>query len=127
MLALCGAFGCINSEQRGEATGSSCDSDLSYAQDVAPIMQRYCVSCHDSNLPLTARRGAPGDHNFDTEEGVLDKAEAVQIRAGIGPGAENRSMPPEGFAGPSDEERGLLARFLACHIEIDDSPAAHHH
>jgi uncharacterized membrane protein len=128
-LALIAAFalGCLNSEEEGALTGSVCDPALTYEDDIAPLMDHYCISCHGAGVPLKSRNGAPGDHNFDTLAEVLENAMHIQMRAGVGPDAQNRSMPPKGFSQPSDEERITLARFLECQLEAGDSTPAHHH
>ena len=116
---------CSSSEESGAPTGASCDATLSYADDVAPILDRYCLACHSVEVPLTKRHGAPGDHNFDSEAEVIGFALHIEQRAGAGPDAQNQSMPPAGFRKPSDAERELLASFLACHL--DASSGAPHH
>lgn len=119
------ASACASDEPPGEDPSAQCQPELSYENDVAPIVARYCASCHSAQIPLVKRRGAPGDHDFDSEADVLARAERITRRAGIGPEAENRSMPPRGFRAPSDDERATLASFLACHL--DPSAAPHHH
>lgn len=126
-LLLSASFGCVNSEAEGTPTGSVCDPDLSYDRDVAPIVEHYCLACHSVSVPLAERHGAPGDHNFDTEADLNANALHVQMAAGIGPDAENRSMPPKGFAKPTDDERITLARFLECQVERESPSAEHHH
>jgi uncharacterized membrane protein len=121
------ASGCVNSMEDGAPTGSVCDPALDYDADVAPIITRYCTSCHSVSVPLKERHGAPGDHNFDSEADVLASALHIQKSAGIGPDAENRSMPPHGFRAPSDAQRVTLARFLECRLESGSSATVHHH
>lgn len=119
---------CWQSPDEGEPPGSVCDPTLSYEENIAPIVERYCSRCHASTVALSQRHGAPGDQNFDSEEALLEHALSIQLHAGVGPYAENRSMPPPGFRAPSDEERAELSRFLECELE-SGAPAAppHHH
>jgi uncharacterized membrane protein len=126
-LFLLAGSGCVNSMEEGAPTGSVCDPTLDYDADVAPVVSRYCASCHSVSVPLKERHGAPGDHNFDSEADVLANALHIQESAGIGPDAENRSMPPHGFRAPSDEQRITLARFLECQLESGVSAPVHHH
>jgi uncharacterized membrane protein len=118
---------CASEEAPGEDPGAECDPALSYQSDVAPILDHYCRSCHSVEIPLAKRHGAPGDQDFDDEADVLARAERITHRAGLGPSADNRSMPPRGFRAPSDDERAILAGFLACHLESAANGAPHQH
>lgn len=90
-------------------------------------MHKYCVRCHAESVPLSQRHGAPGDHDFDTEQGVSDNAEHIASVAASGGSASNRSMPPDGAgAMPSDAERAVLGRYLACLAEGETSHAHEH-
>lgn len=125
LLPLALLQGCPEDEPLGEPTGAECDPYLHYQLDIAPFMERYCTSCHAAHVPLEKRRGAPGDHDFDSEQGILDNAEHVAQAAAAGPLAVNRSMPPSGSPQPSDAERRLLGQWLACQGE--HSGAGHVH
>lgn len=124
-LALQVALGCDNDSERDDdagheqriapATGAVCDDSLRYADDIKPIVERYCTRCHSSELPSSARMGAPADHNFDSEEGLLEVALHIDREAGSGPRQTNTVMPPSGAA-PSRVERATLSTFLACHL-----------
>ena len=116
---------CSQSETSGQYTGASCDPYLIYELDIAPLMERYCVSCHASTLALTRRHGAPGDHDFDSEQGLLDNADHVELVAAAGPDAENHSMPPKGWPQPDEAERRLLGQWLAC--QGTRAPGGHAH
>jgi len=113
-LGAIGLLACAQDEQQGSPTGAECDPYLYYELEIAPLMDRYCVSCHAQDLPLSQRHGAPGDHDFDSKQGVLNNAEHVALVAAGGPLAINRSMPPGGSKQPSDAERKLLGQWLAC-------------
>lgn len=125
ILIACVSVLACGDDGAGVVTGASCNAELTYDADVAPIIERYCLTCHSASIPLEQRHGAPGDHNFDSEADVLSNAEHIMLSAGIGPRGDNRSMPPRGRSVPDDAERETLARFLACHI--DGSPSHHHH
>jgi uncharacterized membrane protein len=104
----------------GVDPGAKCTNvqAVSYEKFVQPFMSRYCLRCHSSDLPASKRNGAPLDHNFDTEQGILDEAQHVALTAAGGPDAINTTMPPSG-AKPSDEERRKLGEWLACHADAD--------
>jgi uncharacterized membrane protein len=99
-----------------KATGAVCVSTLTYAADVAPLMTKYCTTCHATSVPPAARMGAPTDHNFETEAGVLAEAEHVDHYAGSGPSATNTLMPPPAskLPAPTTEERAKISSWLAC-------------
>ena len=59
------------------------------------------------------RRGAPDDHNFDTQAGVQKDLDHVDEASASGPGAHNTYMPPYGPM-PTDDERADLGRWIAC-------------
>jgi uncharacterized membrane protein len=124
LLALLSVAACTSQDGMGEPSGASCDAELSYAHDVGPFMQRYCAGCHASSVSLEQRRGAPGDCNLDTEQDVLEQVALIDSMAAAGPLAVNREMPPRTYTRqPSDAERALLGRWLACYV---DSNAAQH-
>ena len=76
-------------------------------------MTRYCTACHSSTVHGGQRRGAPTDHDFDSQAGVQDALDHIDATAGAGPGATNDYMPPYGPT-PSAFERAQLAGWLAC-------------
>jgi uncharacterized membrane protein len=104
----------------GAELGLSCptDSKVTYADDVKPFMSKYCNSCHGSTVPPAQRQGAPSDHNFDTEQGVIDEAYHVAVEAAAGPKGVNTGMPEGGGPQPTAAERKLLGEWLACHADV---------
>ncbi len=84
----------------GSPTGAACDPGLELTWDTfgQDFMQTYCVNCHRS---------------FDSLGGVQGRIGAIDSTTGIGPDAHNKSMPQSGMR-PTDEERTLLANWLAC-------------
>jgi len=99
----------------GPGTGATCDDSLSYANDIKPIVEKYCTRCHASTVKGTARMGAPADHNFDSESGILEAAAHIDEQAGSGPNGTNVVMPPSDPK-PSTDERATLSKYLACHL-----------
>lgn len=100
----------------GKATGATCVSSLTYATDVAPLMTKYCTTCHAKSVTGTARRDAPADHNFETEAAVIEAAEHIDSNAGSGPSSTNTLMPPPAakLPAPTAAERAIISNWLAC-------------
>jgi hypothetical protein len=107
------------------------------------FMAKYCINCHDSQLTLNQRNGAPLFHDFDSLIGVVEVPDHIDQQAGSGPKAHNTFMPgggtnyrcPSMLGGPldeacpepTDEERQNLSQWLACQRDRTDentSPAA---
>jgi uncharacterized membrane protein len=84
------------------------ESTLTYQNFAAPFVITWCRGCHGEAQPVAMRQDAPVGVNFDTAEQVRGSSVRILARA-TGPEA---SMPPVG--GPSDEERALLAEWIAC-------------
>lgn len=108
----------------GDPTGAECNPYLRYGSDIAPLLSRYCLTCHASALPLSRRHGAPADHNLDSEEAVRELAEHVELAAAGGPLASNTAMPPSGWPAPTAEEREVLGAWLSC---VASQPHGHTH
>ena len=99
------AVGCGSDTSEGNCGASvpeSCPSSApSYATDVAPLLQKYCVSCHSAT-------GSEPGHLLDTQSGVAAAAEHVKSEvAGC-------SMPPSGSTAPTDAERETILAWLVC-------------
>lgn len=94
------------------------------------FMDTYCINCHSSELPRSARNGAPLFHDFDSLLGVVEVTGHIDEQAGFGPNAHNTLMPGAGTGGrcpsvlggaldekcpePTAEERVNLAVWVAC-------------
>jgi uncharacterized membrane protein len=112
-LAVATAAACSGEAGGGEPPpdpGSErcAQSTLSYQNFAAPFLITWCRGCHGEAQPAAMRQDAPAGVNFDTAEDVRAQRARILARAtGAAP-----TMPPVG--GPSDEERALLAEWLAC-------------
>ena len=117
--ALAAASACgdsSGSEAAGSLTAAPCPdaSVVSYEADIQPLMATYCTKCHAKAVPPAQRNGAPTDHNFDSELGVLSEAQHVDMAAGASGNVVNTKMPPPGYPAPSVQERQKLSEWLAC-------------
>jgi hypothetical protein len=97
----------------GPPTEASCDPRLRWDNFGSTFMTQYCTTCHSSKVQGGQRRGAPTDHDFDTQDGVQASIDHIDATAGSGPGATNVYMPPYGPT-PTTFEREQLASWLAC-------------
>jgi uncharacterized membrane protein len=75
------------------------------------LMSRHCTGCHSSLLPEDMRGEAPLGVDLETEEGFLDWADRVEVRA---TGSEP-TMPPGG--GPTEVEVVQLEEYLRCVVQ----------
>jgi uncharacterized membrane protein len=110
-LLLTGACG-----DEGGGTGSTCPpgSTLTYESFGNDFMQSYCIECHASDLPPGERMDAPVGVDFDTLEGILERADEIDRAAAAGPDEINTQMPPPEQPQPTDAERMMLGEWLAC-------------
>jgi uncharacterized membrane protein len=115
VLAACGTD---SMPRDGDGSGSNepevvdpnvCDdSYLDYDNFGAPFVINWCRGCHSSAVPAGMRQKAPAGANFDNLDQVRMWGDRIAGRAtGTQP-----NMPPAG--GPSEQERKLLAEWLAC-------------
>ena len=116
LALLATAAACGGGDGAGDPTGSTCPpgSTLSYETFGNDFMQSYCVECHASDLPAAERMGAPTGVDFDTLEGILDRAGEIDSAAAAGPDATNTLMPPAEQPQPTEAERMMLGEWLAC-------------
>ena len=129
LLALVVIAACDTPTPTGAVCPSPDPGTPTYENFAKPFMDKYCRWCHDSSLPRSQRNGAPLFHDFDTLLGILEVQDHIDERAGIGPDATNRFMPPDSCpktiggkldgacAKPTDDERRTLAIWLACEAD----------
>ena len=101
--------GCGNDTEILPPHDDTCETSiLTYENFGEPFMLDWCRGCHAEGLPADMRQGAPSALNFDDLSTIRELAPVISINAtGAAP-----MMPPA--AGPSPEERLLLAEWLAC-------------
>jgi uncharacterized membrane protein len=105
LLAACGTDAAPPSTIPDE----NCESSiLTYDNFGKLFMLDWCRGCHSSGLVEGMRQGAPLEFNFEDVDTIRELAPIMAMKAtGSMP-----VMPPA--AGPSDDERALLAEWLAC-------------
>ena len=87
----------------------TCDESILTYQNFGELfMLDWCRGCHSSALPEGQRQGAPIHLDFEDVDTIRELAPTIAAKAtGAMP-----VMPPA--AGPSADERALLAEWLAC-------------
>ena len=82
----------------------------SYEQQIRPLLNQYCVECHQ-----------PGQMRGLDFLAATTEADLTQHRglfAGVVEQLETRAMPPQDFDQPSDEERELIATWLKKTLDL---------
>jgi uncharacterized membrane protein len=76
--------------------------------DVRHVIDRRCGSCHSATQSDPSFGPAPGGVLLDTPEQISAYAARIRERA-----VTTRTMPPANKTGMTEEERGLLERWIA--------------
>jgi len=87
--------------------GAAADSAPSFAA-VRAVIQQRCQPCHSQYQTDRSLGPAPGGVTFDTPESIARLAERIRVRA-----VETRTMPLANKTGITEDERALLARWIA--------------
>ncbi len=108
MIACAPAAGCV-ADMTEQLDDEPCpeESELTYENFGGAFIDSHCQRCHSSGA--ADRNGAPSSFTFDTVDDIRDHSERIFARAA----GDNRSMPP-GPEDPPDQEREMLAEWLAC-------------
>ena len=75
---------------------------------VRAVIEQRCQPCHSQYQSDRTFGPAPGGVTFDTPEGIARLAERIRVRA-----VETKTMPLANKTGMTDQERELLARWVA--------------
>ena len=105
----------ISCSQNPQDTATTCyhDPPLTYANFGKGYVDKHCVGCHSSLIPVEARVGAPIGVDLNTYEDVLLWADRIDARST----GDSPTMPPGG--GPSPDEIALLKEWLECSVFPD--------
>lgn len=117
LLVVAMLAGCQSKPLFGPPTQSVCPPEgttLTYGNFGQPFMERYCTSCHSSDLVGDDRMGAPSFHDFDTLFGIMAVSDHIDETTAAGPAAVNTGMPPDGELTPTLAEREDLGEWIAC-------------
>lgn len=105
-LALAGAM--FFSTPRAAATPVSDGSATPPFQAVRAVITQRCQPCHSQYQSDRSVGPAPGGVTFDTPESIARMAVRIRVRA-----VETKTMPLANKTGMTQEERDLLARWIA--------------
>jgi len=106
-LTLAGAMFFSTPTGAGTRIPTATDSVPSFAAVRSVIAQR-CQPCHSQYQSDRTFGPTPGGVTFDTPESIARMAERIRVRA-----VETKTMPLANKTGITQEERDLLARWIA--------------
>jgi uncharacterized membrane protein len=103
-IIILGMSACGDKFELSQGTINSSIGDVTYTNDIAPIMEQYCVGCHASTKAGGARGGAPVSINLDTYADTMSHADKSnrEIQSG--------GMPPSGTV--SAEEKAIFQAWI---------------
>jgi mono/diheme cytochrome c family protein len=115
-LALLGASACepivdtteVRAEPQVVDDPAALSADLSFADHVFPLMERYCLDCH-------AGTGAAGGVDLSTHEDIMTSGTVVagdSIASLLFAVVNGGAMPPPGSPSPSDVEVSILGAWI---------------
>jgi uncharacterized membrane protein len=79
------------------------------------VLERRCVQCHGATPTDDVFLTPPNGVRFDDPATAHAQAERIRVRA-----VEQRTMPLANKTGMTDDERGVLARWIAAGAPIED-------
>ena len=100
---FCGAVFLPHTSIAQKKTGT--DIVPSFATDVAPLVEKYCVSCHAGSVPPGGIRLTKG---MTGTAALKDPALWNRVAKNI----SNKHMPPPGSPVPTDQQRQALTRWV---------------
>ncbi len=83
--------------------------------EVQAVVRARCIACHSRQPRLAYFGAAPGGVSFDDPAVLRRYAARLQARV-----VETRTMPLENMTGMTDEERALIARWIAAGAPGDE-------
>jgi len=99
-------YAILSTGSASAAGGTGSAGQVSFAE-VRHVIDRRCGSCHSALQTDSSRGPAPGGVMFDRPEQIVALAPRIDERAVI-----TRTMPPSNKTGITDEERGVLERWI---------------
>jgi len=111
-------LGACNPDATDPAGADLCEeSAATWDNTGAPLLTRWCTSCHSSHLDEGERMGAPPGIDLDTLESAREVGAAI-ARVASG---DDATMPPA--AGMSVEDQRRLAEWVQCGLPGEANPS----
>jgi len=108
VLALAAAMFISTPRRSAAQPASSAADSVPPFYAVRAIIEQRCQSCHSQYQSDRTFGPAPGGVTFDTPESIARLAQRIHVRV-----VETRTMPIANTTGMTDEERELVARWIA--------------
>jgi uncharacterized membrane protein len=107
-LALAGAMFFSTPKGAAARTPAAATDSVPPFHAVRAVIAQRCQPCHSQYQSDRSLGPAPGGVTFDTPESIARLAERIRVRA-----VETKTMPLANKTGMTEEERALLARWIA--------------
>jgi uncharacterized membrane protein len=107
-LALAGAMFVSTPKGAGARTPAATTDAVPPFYAVRAVIAQRCQPCHSQYQSDRSMGPSPGGVTFDTPESIARLAERIRVRV-----VETKTMPLGNKTGMTDEERALLARWIA--------------
>ena len=108
VLALAAAMFISTPRRSAAQPASSAADSVPPFYAVRAIIEQRCQPCHSQYQSDRTFGPAPGGVSFDTPESIARLAQRIHVRV-----VETRTMPIANTTGMTDEERELVARWIA--------------
>jgi len=108
VLALAAAMFISTPRRSAAQPASSAADSVPPFYAVRAIIEQRCQPCHSQYQSDRTFGPAPGGVTFDTPESIARLAQRIHVRV-----VETRTMPIANTTGMTDEERELVARWIA--------------
>jgi len=92
-------------------SASAADCTLTYDNFGKAFLEKHCLFCHSSAKTGFARKGAPGDANFDTLDSFKKFTDESMKKVVV-----KKTMPPMASMLP-DDERAKFKQWIECEFK----------
>jgi uncharacterized membrane protein len=97
----------VDGATRATVSSAAASRPVTFAE-ARHVIDRRCAACHSAQPSDLTFGGAPAGVMFDTPEQIASRASRIRERAIV-----TRTMPPANKTHITDDERAILARWIA--------------